>query len=352
MAKVEDIDIDEAELLAMIDEMDATGEEISKTMPVPEPRKPVVSGDDDIETLEELEESPPAAKVEAVEEIQELEELEEVAEAAASTPAVTPKVVEPATVAPASTLSELDALEAALDDIPVPKADPASSKPKPKPTVEPVAIVEVPTPAPEAIKPAKPLPTIEEAPPKEESKPEPLKSMDAPLKPRAPAPLQFYIDPKEFNAETAIKETDLDTCMMQQSSLRAFYGAQAAQAEAQHSRMKARFDVLEAKLYDQHRRGMAALGEKVTEKMVDNAVKLDPRWLALKNDVIEAETIASVNKNMVYSLTDRRDMLIQMGSDRRAESQGQVRIMAAKEEQNSLTARAVNAAREAMGGNR
>ena len=85
--------------------------------------------------------------------------------------------------------------------------------------------------------------------------------------------LSFYVDVMAFNRDTKLTEATLDSAMMEQSGLRAYYGTQAAQAEAQHARLKVRFEVLEAKLYDEHRKLAAASGEKVTEKMVENAVK-------------------------------------------------------------------------------
>lgn len=156
------------------------------------------------------------------------------------------------------------------------------------------------------------------------------------------ASLNFYVDAAKFQEETRFTEATLDDAMMKQSALRAYYGTMAANAEAQHSRLKVRFEVLEAKLYDEHRKTLESSGSKVTEKAVESAVKLDPRWATAKNAVIEAETIASVNRAMVFSLADRRDMLIQLGADRREEFKGNLRIVAQNEQAESLAQRAAN----------
>lgn len=161
--------------------------------------------------------------------------------------------------------------------------------------------------------------------------------------------LNFYVDVQSFNRDTKLTEATLDAAMMEQSGLRAFYGSQAAQAEAQHARLKVRFEVLEAKLYDEHRKTLAAGTEKVTEKMVENAVKLDPRWLKGKNTVIEADTIASINKSLVISLADRKDMMVQLGADRREEFKGGVRMMAAQDERESIAERAKAAFKNGRG---
>ena len=179
----------------------------------------------------------------------------------------------------------------------------------------------------------------------------PRPAVDTPAAASA-AKLRFSIDVEQFQRDTRVTEATLDNCMIEQASIRAFYGVQAAQAEAQASRMKARFDVVEATLYERHRKALAKAEEKVTEKMVDCAVKQDPNWLKAKNMMIEAETIAAMNKGMVDSLRDRKDMLVQLGADRREGMKGQLRILNEQGDRESIADRAANAAREAMGLNK
>jgi hypothetical protein len=155
------------------------------------------------------------------------------------------------------------------------------------------------------------------------------------------AGLNYYVDVDQFRADTRVTEASLDQCMIEQNGLRAYYGAQAARAEAQAARIKAKFEVVEATLYDEQRKILAASGEKTTEKMVENAVKMDRRWIKAKNMVIEAETIAAINKGLVQSLADRRDMIIQLGADRRDEYKGAARILAEKQDRDDLRERAL-----------
>lgn len=157
------------------------------------------------------------------------------------------------------------------------------------------------------------------------------------------AGLQHYVDVDQFRSDTRVTEATLDSCMIEQSGLRAYYGAVAARAEAQAARVKAKFEVAEATLYDHHRKALALTGEKTTEKMVENAVKLDPRWIKAKNMLIEADTIAAINKGLVESLKDRRDMIIQLGADRRDEYKGAARVLAEQSEREELRDRAMRA---------
>jgi hypothetical protein len=269
--------------------------------------------------------------------------------AARSEPVASPPVVAAAPAASEPDADELAALEAELRE-----TEPAPA-PAPKPT--PAA----PTLAESAKKLAEAQVTVIEA-VKAADKPKPAPIHDSgfseaeiadPVGAPKKAALNYYVDVEAFKRETAVSDTNLDDCMIKQSGLRAYYGAQAAHAEAQHARLKVRFDVLEAKLYDTHRKRLAETGEKVTEKAVENAVKLDPQWLKAKNAVIEAETIANVNRSLVVSLSDRKDMLVQLGADRREEFKGQLRMAGGSDEvatrkAESLAAKALAAAQRAQ----
>lgn len=253
----------------------------------------------------------------------------------------------PAPVAAAPAPTPEPAPAPAPEPEPIPEPEPVPQpEPEPMPEPEPEP---APQPEPEPVVVAEPEPTPEPTPePPKLAVVEPTPA-PAPEPTPAPAPrvkkagLQFFVDPELFRDETRVTEATLDDCMIQQSGLRAFYGAQAARAEAQHARVKVRFEVLEAKLYDEHRKALLASGEKATEKAVENLVKIDPRWEAAKNLVIEADTISNVNRALVVSLSDRKDMLVQLGADRRDEFKGQARVLAAQDERNGMRDRVASA---------
>lgn len=159
--------------------------------------------------------------------------------------------------------------------------------------------------------------------------------------------LQHYIDVDQFGTDTRVTDATLDSCMIEQNGLRAYYGAQAARAEAQAARMKTRFEVIEATMYEEKRKTFAASGEKTTVQMVDSAVKMDARWLKAKNTVIEAESIAAINKSLVESLRDRASMIMQLSANRRDEFKGQARVMEERDERDELRDRALRAAQRA-----
>ena len=254
-------------------------------------------------------------------------------------------------------MAELE--EASADFVaatPAPATAPAPAPiPEPEPVEEPKPVEPEPVPvkAPPAVEPVAEKATKPKAVKvvKEEidmAAPETTDEEIAPSADRPGAKLKFGIDVTEFNKETRLTEATLDSAMIEQSALRAYYGVQAAQAEGQAARIKVRFEVIEAQLYDSYRKAMAASGEKVTEKAVENAVKLDATWVKAMNTKIEADTIAAINKSLVFSLADRRDMIMQIGFDRRDEMKGAARILAAQGEREDLAQRAANAAKGAL----
>lgn len=134
----------------------------------------------------------------------------------------------------------------------------------------------------------------------------------------------------KFISETSIDPLDLDSSFTTQSALRAYYGSLASQCEATASRKKMIRDITEAKLYKALRDQATAEGVKMTEKALENAIKLDAQWIKACDDYIDAQCRADVAKSFVMSLADRKDMLIQIGADRRDETKGQMRMMEAQ----------------------
>lgn len=141
------------------------------------------------------------------------------------------------------------------------------------------------------------------------------------------AKMKYQPDIDAFNRDIAFTDATLDIAMTSQASLVARQNELAARAAAQAARLKLKFDGIEAILYEAYRKAFVEAGEKVTEKAIENAVRKDSRWRSAKESVIEAEMYADIHKGFVFSLKDRNDMLIQRGSYRRQEMQGQMRFL-------------------------
>lgn len=138
--------------------------------------------------------------------------------------------------------------------------------------------------------------------------------------------LKYDVTENEISADTQISPTKLDDCVCKQAGLRAYWGVRQANADAQLAFIKRKFDTIEAQLYAKYRKAQIEAGEKATEKSIENAVRQDNVWKAMKDVVIEANRIADLNRAAVNAINDRRDMLIQLGADRRDERKGTMRI--------------------------
>ena len=85
---------------------------------------------------------------------------------------------------------------------------------------------------------------------------------------------------------------------------------------------KERLSEMEAQKYFEYKNS----AEKTTEAYLTQAIKNDEDVKRQKNLIIQAEYQASVYQSLVRSWEQKKDMLIQVGSNQRAEMAGQVQI--------------------------
>lgn len=137
------------------------------------------------------------------------------------------------------------------------------------------------------------------------------------------------LDVTQFIKDTRIDPVDLDDAFIKQSSIRAYWGAIAAEAEAKAVRAKMARDSKEALVSKKYRDDAAVTGAKLTEKALDSMVKLDPEYIKACHEFVDADLQANIARSFVASLADRKDMLVQIGADRRDETKGQMRMMQA-----------------------
>ena len=150
-------------------------------------------------------------------------------------------------------------------------------------------------------------------------------------------PIQTFFTAEELAQHVSIDINNLDDAYTKHAGWFVHYANMRSLARKQFEKMKSAFEVLEARLYAEIRASLAAdASKKPTEAAIEAAVKADPRWWAGKNRVIEAQGIYDLAQNSASAFEQRRDMLIQIGSDRRLERQGQARVMEAKALQDSV----------------
>jgi hypothetical protein len=142
-----------------------------------------------------------------------------------------------------------------------------------------------------------------------------------------PLYLRDFVEVERLKLDCNIDLSDLDNAVRQQASLYVHYADLARQARRQHERMKVTAEVMESKLYHIHRTALLQEGVKPTKDQVDAAVRMDPRWYAAMQKVIDAKAIMDLAVDAREALSQRKDMLVQITVDRRREMEGQMRVM-------------------------
>ena len=100
------------------------------------------------------------------------------------------------------------------------------------------------------------------------------------------------------------------------------YRFAALEADAQQVMLtaKAQMEQAEARAYGKQKSLLTAKGKPTVDE-VKAAVTLDPEFVAAQTFHITAETNARKLKGMVTALLSKRDMLVQLGSNQRAQLQ-------------------------------
>jgi hypothetical protein len=143
--------------------------------------------------------------------------------------------------------------------------------------------------------------------------------------------LKVFVDVAQLKKDLQVNPNDLDDAVISQAPMFVHYAEQAAYARRQWEKCKLAAEVLESQVDAAWRKKFTEDGTKVTEKMVENAVKSDPRIVKAKTQTIEARALYDIANDAREAYTQRKDMIVQVSVDRRREREGQLRIQAARE---------------------
>jgi len=99
----------------------------------------------------------------------------------------------------------------------------------------------------------------------------------------------------------------------------AYWGARFADAQRDAALAKLRRDEVEAAIDAEHRTVAASSGEKVTEKVIASRVAQDDRMKAVEIELIDADARAQRARAFCDAVRAKRDMVIALGSQVRAE---------------------------------
>lgn len=154
----------------------------------------------------------------------------------------------------------------------------------------------------------------------------------------SPIVLKEFVAVAELKTDVQFNVNDLDTAVMEQAGLFVHYADQARLAKRQSERMKTAFEILESRLYAQHRALLIEKNGKATEAQIEAAVKTDPRWWKGNTLMIDARAIYDLASDAREAFSQRKDMIVQVSVDRRTERQGTMRVMEQKSAHDVLLA--------------
>jgi hypothetical protein len=138
--------------------------------------------------------------------------------------------------------------------------------------------------------------------------------------------LKSFIDVEKLKADVKINPINIDVELAEHASKFVHYAVQSSEARRQHERMKAAFDILESRLYHEHRTVLKTDNPKVTEAQIKSAVICDKRWLGGNSRMIDARAIYDLAQSAKEAFGMRRDTMLQMAKDMREERLGAMRI--------------------------
>lgn len=139
----------------------------------------------------------------------------------------------------------------------------------------------------------------------------------------------------DMNFESKLQEdlyvnrSDLNNEFIKHPERYAFYATCYEIAADRENNLNVNLERLYAILDHEKRGELAFSGVKVTEKMIENSVITDDRYVALQNEHISAQRDSAICKAAMIAMQHRRDMLIQLGSSARAEFNADVSLRAA-----------------------
>lgn len=121
--------------------------------------------------------------------------------------------------------------------------------------------------------------------------------------------------------ETSIDEQSLSDEFVRHPSVFSWYSTVLALYEAKSDRLKYQLDVMCAQLDHRIRQDAAKSGDKIVEKQVESAMKMDPKYQVLQEEHLDTKLVVKRLSALVRGLEVKRDMLIQLGARLRAELQ-------------------------------
>lgn len=118
-------------------------------------------------------------------------------------------------------------------------------------------------------------------------------------------------------AISEINQNEMEREMAHQPSMYSYYHGLMASAKHEHNDLQTDVNALTAKLRAGHKNASSV---KLTAKDLDDLVMSDEAYITASKDLNEASFRYEVLKGLCRALEHKKDMIVQMSSNRRAET--------------------------------
>lgn len=156
--------------------------------------------------------------------------------------------------------------------------------------------------------------------------------------------VKTLIDADKLARDVSINENELSNSMAEQASLFTWYSQLNVRAKRQVNDLELLVEVQEGNAAKRLRDEAVSLGEKPVQARIDKEVLIDAKVVQAKRALNEAKQAANLCQAAVDAMRQRRDMLVQIGNDRREEKKGNLII----QEREGLRTAALESRRQAI----
>ncbi len=118
-------------------------------------------------------------------------------------------------------------------------------------------------------------------------------------------------------AISEINQNEMEREMAHQPSMYSYYHGLMASAKHEHNDLQTDVNALTAKLRAGHKNASSV---KLTAKDLDDLVMSDEAYITASKDLNEASFRYEILKGLCRALEHKKDMIVQMSSNRRAET--------------------------------
>lgn len=151
-------------------------------------------------------------------------------------------------------------------------------------------------------------------------------------------PVKIKLGEKEYDLkyeeELKCAEETINEDLTEQPSLFAWYAVLHEMADEVYSRSKMELEIAEATLDAKYRKEAMDNKEKIMEKQIASKIVLTDIHIALRNTMIEAKKNVGTLKAIKDSFSHRKDMLIALASNMRAQADPEIFVNKEKAKQN------------------